>query len=293
MDSSSQAETRRACTSWIDRGDASSSSRPEGAPDALEALTGAAERLSADGDARAAFPDIYAIITRRVVERAALGPGGFFLEPQWISRLAGRFCQRYLETLRWSLDRWPQDAEAWTVAYASCELAGSPPLANVLLGLSAHINFDLAIGIYRTIVELGAASDPARLARFKHDHDAVNVLLDESIPEAFDRLIQRHGCPVAGALFDHAYVVSRWATLQILATWRGRVWDDALELLAADSAAARDVVVRRMERRSGRYARLLAFSLPHGADARRDPPGRGGGMLGCAAAYLRALGALT
>ncbi len=245
--------------SWIDRGDM----RPAGAKEALVALTTVADRLRSAGDARAAFPDVYSAITRRVTERIALGPGVFFLEPSWISRLAGRFCRRYLETLCWSFEGAVQDAAAWRVAYETCRDPGSSPIVNVLLGLSAHINSDLAIGIYRTIVEVGAAGDPVRLARFKHDHDAVNDLLEESVPEAFARLVDRHGCLIASALVQHAYPLARWAAMHILKTWRARVWEEALALVAAGSAAARDVIVRRMERRAGRYARLLALSVPH------------------------------
>jgi hypothetical protein len=275
--------------SWIDQGDRSPV--PACAPEALEALTSAAERLRASGDPRAAFPDIYAIITRRVSDRVALGPGRFFLEPEWISTLAGRFCQRYLETLWRSLAGRPQDTEAWAVAYAASELDSTTPLANVLLGLSAHINFDLAIGIYRTIVELGA-TDHARIARYKHDHDAVNELLEASIPEAFDRLITRHRCPVSRALFHRAYAVSRWTAVHFLTSWRARVWDDALELVFAGRAEAREAVLRRLDRRSGRYARLLALSVPHVGAPPRDPRGRGGraSRRGALARHLRALG---
>ena len=237
-------------SSWIDRGDAWP--RPSCAADALEALAAVADRLGAEGDARAAFPDVYAIITRRVADQVALGPGGLFLEPRWVSRLAGRFCERYLETLRWSIEGRPQDAEAWTVAYRCSAREGSAPLANVLLGLSAHINFDLTIGIRDSLVEAGVAGYDGRIARFKHDHDAVNELLDASIPEAFARLIGRHGCPVARALFDHAYAVSRWTAMQVLTSWRARVWDDAIE--------------PRLHRRSGRARRPRAAALaPLGA----------------------------
>ena len=132
------------------------------------------------------------------------------------------------------------------------------PLQHVLLGLSAHINFDLALGIYRTIVEFGAF-DAESMRRYKHDHDAVNDLLRASIPEAFDHLIRRHRCDAAALLFHRAYAVSEWAAMWILATWRARVWDDALVLLHARSAAERERVVAAMERRSRRIGRLLAL----------------------------------
>src|SRR5687768_17014880 len=56
--------------------------------EALEALETVAARLRAKNDPRAVFPDVYGVITRRVKE-AIEGRGPAFLEPQWISRLAG------------------------------------------------------------------------------------------------------------------------------------------------------------------------------------------------------------
>src|SRR6202012_2952670 len=126
------------------------------------------------------------------------------------------------------------------------------PIQHVLLGLSAHINYDLPIGIARTIVELGAAGDPARLRRFRHDHDAVNHLLRASVPEAFDRLTGRHACPASRMVLARAYGLAEWVAMEILTTWRTHVWDDALELLRAKTQPAWQRVV------SG----LVSFSLP-------------------------------
>jgi hypothetical protein len=231
---------------------------PRCAPEALHALSTVADRLQRDGDRRAAFPDIYAIITRRVVETVALEGRGAFLEPRWIDRLAGRFCSRYLATLRWSLDGDAQDTAAWSAAYASCADPGALPLQRVLLGLSAHINYDLAVGIAATMTEMGAARDPARQARMHHDHDAVNCLLRASIPEAFDHLVVRHACPASRAIFAHSYGLAEWLIMEMLTTWRARVWEDALELVRARTPAERDRVLRRLSRRSRWYARVLA-----------------------------------
>jgi hypothetical protein len=293
------SETRAAARGWLDRGDAAL--RPTSAREALRLLDLVTERLLSEGDPRAAFPDIYAIITRRVAEnveasqalreaplasqplrgatlasvRTTDGADAFFQEPRWISRLAGRFCERYLETLRWSLDGAPQDAGAWDTTYTSCSVPGTLPLQHVMLGLSAHINYDLAIGIHRTIIEFGA-TDAATLRRYKHDHDAVNDLLRASIPEAFDHLVARHHCVAASAIFHRGYAFAEWATMRVLTSWRARVWEDALDMLGARTAAMRDVIVRRMERVSRRYARLLALPglipvqpAPAGSTSRR------------------------
>jgi hypothetical protein len=242
---------------WLDH--APFSMRPMTVEEALAALDGVTEHFARLGDPRAAFPDIYAIITRRVAERAAWGRRRYFQEPAWISRLAGRFCERYLETLRWSLTGQRQDCGAWEVTYAlPREHPDAPPIQHAFLGLSAHINYDLAIGISRTLADFGAAKDRALLARCKHDHDVVNELLRQSVPEALQRLASREGCATSGMLLERARRSEEWATMAILGPWRDRVWGDAVALLRETSLPARSLVLHRMERRSHRIAHALA-----------------------------------
>jgi hypothetical protein len=233
---------------------------PTDAGEAHAALDQVAETLLHAGDARAAFPDIYAVITLRVAIEVAR-PDGPFQEPTWISRLAGRFCTRYLETLRWAIDGSAQDTSAWASAYDSAGADGMPPVQHALLGLSAHINHDLAIGIHATIVEHGHADDRAMIARYKHDHDYVNALLDASIPEAFDRLIKRHHCATTVWL-DRAGRLTRWCTMELLSRWRAQVWVEVEALLAARTDARRARVLRRIGARAGRIGAVLRRPLP-------------------------------
>jgi hypothetical protein len=234
--------------------------QPTDAETAHAALDYVAETLLRLGDARAAFPDVYAVITRRVADEVAR-PDGPFLEGAWISRLAARFCTRSLETLRWAVAGTPQDTSGWASAYASAGAEGMPPMQHALLGLSAHINYDLAIGIHATIVEHGHAEDRAMIARYKHDHDHVNELLDASIPEAFDRLIKRHHCATTVWL-DRAGRLTRWCTMELLSRWRAQVWVEVEALLAARTDARRARVLRRIGARAGRIGAVLRRPLP-------------------------------
>jgi hypothetical protein len=260
------------------RTDVVTSSQPTTAAEALSALEHVTAMLLREGDPLAAFPDIYAIITRRVVEEAAR-PGGVFLEPQWVSRLAGRFCARYLETLRWARAGHPQDTSAWTCAYAAANDRGAPPVQHALLGLSAHINYDLALGIHATIVESGHARDRRMIARYKHDHDQLNALLDASIPEAFERLITQHRCE-ATVWLQRFGRLARLCTIGLLTRWRDRVWVEMEALLAADTSAQRARVLGRVGARAGRIGAVLRRRLvtaeresPSPAPAIQPPPG--------------------
>jgi len=91
--------------------------QPRDIDEALEALEEAASQLRARDDPRAVFPDVYALITRRV--RAAIEgrEGPTFAEPTWMSCLAGRFAEYYFETLMPSLREQPPAVTAWRIAH--------------------------------------------------------------------------------------------------------------------------------------------------------------------------------
>lgn len=225
--------------------------------EALTALAQVSERLHAVGDPRAVFPEVYGVITRRVLQETRKARPGF-LEPRWIERLMGRFCARYLETLDWSLRGVAQDCEAWRLAYAYAGAEATIPTQDALFGISAHINYDLAIGIADTITEHGHAHDPVMLARYKHDHDYVNELLRESIAECMARLRERHGCRAAGATWRLAGPLVEHGFMAALAAWRQQVWGNVLRLLAAPGEGARRAVLADLDRRSGLIGRAIA-----------------------------------
>lgn len=240
---------------------------PDSVHDAAAALDIVTARLLEAGDPRAAFADIYGIVTRSVAAQIRR-PDNIFLEPAWISRLAGRFCERYLETLRWCEEDAPQDCGAWRVAYTSTSSRQTPPVQNALLGFSAHINYDLVLGIYATILESGYARDPKMLARFKHDHDQVNTLLRSTVPRALLHLAARHGCALSAFFNDRAPETAIWVAMQLLTNWRERVWSDVLALLSASSASQHRAHLQKIDRRALHIGKLLVLSVPQLSRAR-------------------------
>lgn len=255
------AAARHGCSSYGERGvgpllAAAVPGWPNTADEALAALDLVRDWLIRCGDPRAAFPDVYAVITREVASQIK-DNSGLFLEPAWISRLAGRFCERYLQTLAAALGGREQDCDAWKISYRAGELRSISPLHRATLGLNAHITYDLALGIFQNIVESGCAHDARMLRRYKHDHDAVNMLLQASIPESFERMIHEHGCAVSAFLYRRAPGSSTWLIMEVLRRWRSRVWIDVEALLDARGDDERRAVVQRMNSRS----RCIGYAL--------------------------------
>ncbi|AUX25372.1 hypothetical protein SOCEGT47_059170 [Sorangium cellulosum] len=237
---------------------------PKSVHDAAVVLDTVTDRLVAAGDPRAAFTDVYGIVTRAVAAQVER-PDGMFLEPSWISRLAGRFCERYLATFRWCEQGAAQDCGAWRIAYASASSRLALPVQNALLGFNAHINYDLVFGIHATIIEFGHDRDPRMLARLKHDHDQVNTLLRGAVVEALARLYGRHGCRMSGILHNFAPELATRVAMELLSRWRESVWTDVLALLAARRASDRAALSAGIDQRSTRVAQLLALPSLHHA----------------------------
>lgn len=234
---------------------------PEGA---LAALDQVVAGLAAAHDARAVFPNVYAVITEKVIERLSDG-SGYFRAPEFITMLVGVFTTRYLQTLNWSLRGLAQDSAGWDLAYRLAAADALPALGHAALGISAHINFDLALGIHEVVVRLGATGDQSRLEEFKHDHDAVNALLAASVPESLLRLREAHGCALVSSLPDSALERLAPYFLKVLAGWRDDVWRNMLELLGATCEAERARVLRRMDDRAAAAGAAIVWQGAAGA----------------------------
>lgn len=245
---------------------------PTSARQAFDILTTVSERLRRRGDPRAVFPDIYAVVTRRVRDSIHGPARPLFEEPQFISRLAGRFCELYLAALRRSLEGRAEHIEAWAEADRATRSGEALPIQHAVLGLNAHINFDLALGLFANVLshaaqERGAdldRDDEARMRRYRHDHDAVNQILREALPEVIGLLAERYRCP-ASRLLRAAGLLARpvhEAALVVLTLWRTRVWDDLEALLAAPDGRSRSRIEARMNLRAALLSKVFSLRSP-------------------------------
>lgn len=231
--------------------------RPANVHEALISLQTVSERMRAADDLRGVFPDVYGVITRRVVEALE---DGLFWEPAWIEKLAGRFAELYFDALIPALDDRPCDTMAWQLALKPHALR--MPVRDAILGINAHINVDLARGIADNIRAAGGANDPVQMARYRHDHDAVNGVLRSALPEVYARLSDAWRCPLTRPMTSgpvRAQAVGAAAML-VVEDWRDRVWGDAVALLHA-SPARQAALLQQFDARAVRFARVWSGPL--------------------------------
>lgn len=195
------------------------------------------QELTAEGDPARFFLGTYLRITRAV--GAALDAGRFE-DPAWVSAWDVDFAGLYLDALDASRRDPAGPPEPWRRAFAADP--GLRPEAHVLLGVNAHINFDLPQSLLRMIPPADMA-DAAVVAARHRDHEAVDAVLATAVA-AEDRALQEAGAPRTAS--DRlAAPVNRLAVRVFLTESRRKVWANTLQLhrarLEGPDALARQV----------------------------------------------------
>jgi hypothetical protein len=201
-----------------------------GIDDVIERMTVLADELRQDGDRRLAFHATYLRTTQAV---AAALRAGAFEDTDWVDRWDVAFAQLYLDALDASR-RGDPVPEPWAVAFAAAaDQPGLPTVRHVLLGMNAHINYDLPQALLAVISD-AEFDDPAVRARREADHRRIDEVLAVRVG-AEDAELQQ--LDPARTWQDRALQpANRMATRRFLRESRAKVWANALELSKARRA---------------------------------------------------------
>jgi len=134
-------------------------------------------RLTDDGDPARFFLGTYLRTTRAVV--SALD-AGVFEDADWVACWDVDFAGLYLDALDAHRADPAAPPEPWRLAFGA--KPGLPPEAHVLLGMNAHINYDLPQSLVRMIPPADFA-DRDRLARRRRDHERIDGILAARVAE--------------------------------------------------------------------------------------------------------------
>lgn len=196
--------------------------------DGIEALAGRMAGLLAamDGDRDPArfFLGTYLRTTRAV--EAALA-GGLFEDPPWVAAWVVAFADRYLAALRAWQAAGPVP-RPWQLAFGA--RPGLPPEAHVLLGMNAHINYDLPPSLL-VMIPPADFDDPRLLDRRRRDHERIDGVLASRVADE-DVALQRVGG--RRTTLDRLIApANRHAARTFLKEARRKVWLNARALDAA------------------------------------------------------------
>jgi hypothetical protein len=138
------------------------------------------------------------------------------------------FADLYLDALDAYRDDPASAPRPWRVAFGAP--AGARPLQHVLLGINAHINYDLPQALLGVITD-EEFGQPATMARRRRDHERIDGVLTARVSAEDAALEAASG---GRALLDRLLQpLNRAATKRFLREARQKVWHNTGELQQA------------------------------------------------------------
>ncbi|MGI5176895.1 DUF5995 family protein [Dactylosporangium sp. CA-152071] len=209
----------------------------------------------APADARRHFHGTYLRTTYAVAEEIERGG---FLDAAWLNRWDVAFAELYLDALDADLAG-EEVSRPWRIAFDTArERPGLPALRHVLLGMNAHINYDLPQSLIAVIGPAEFDDGELRAAR-ERDHTHVDKVLLARV-----RAEEVEGRTAARpSLLDRVLApANRAATRRLLTEARAKVWRNTAVLDAArrQGRESYDTRVRQLEDASA--AKLATLTAP-------------------------------
>lgn len=208
-------------------------SADEGIAGVVERLRNRAATLPSELGSLRVFAETYRRTTEAVGEAVTAGR---FEDPGWVERWDVVFAGLYLDALDAHVRGEPAP-RPWRLAFqASDEL---PELRRLLLGINAHVNYDLPQALL-AVIEPEGFRDPVRLGSRQRDHQRIDDVLASRVA-AEDQLLP-------STLLDRALApLNRVGSRRFLREARRKVWHNTGELNDARVAGEAEYAARLAE----------------------------------------------
>lgn len=225
-------------------------------PDVVAArLQALIAQWQAAADRRATFLGCYQLMTQNMLVALERGE---FRDPVWVGLLLRHFADFYFV----ALDAFERDAASapavWQLAHRAARDAQVSALQNLLLGVNAHINYDLVLATADLLRPEWDGLTDARRADRHADYLHVNHVIGATVDSVQDRVLDP-AMPIMGTLDKALGPLDEYLISHLISYWRDGVWQHTLSLLTACEAAAQARVIGHVEAEALRLGHLIAL----------------------------------
>ena len=215
--------------------------------DVVAGFSSLEQQFRARQDRRSIFLTLYGVVSAEMRDRLA---SRAFADEVWVERYAVAFANLYREALEaYDAGRTTAVPRAWRRCFDTAAAGNNLVLQDVLLGVNAHVNNDLAFALDR--VSLNPDRD-----RRRHDHNAVNQVLTGVTQRATQRLASLYA-PGIATMDEAAGDLDELLSRMSLETARDSAWESACALADARGPVERGLAAARVSARASVMARLL------------------------------------
>lgn len=212
----------------------------------IERIEERLHRFERTGDGRARFLFMYWIFKNALRRNVAAGR---FLDSEWAEVICCSMADFYLVADRAYIEGPESCPEPWRICFDRAFRGDTNLLQDMLLGMNAHINYDLPFCTHETLlafedvpVDESELGFDRNLKRRYYDFLLVNQIAWETIPLIQDESTWRYA-KLLGIANRISFRQSRKVTQKLINDYRDRAWGHAL-LLAVARDDARPSLVR-------------------------------------------------
>jgi hypothetical protein len=201
------------------------------------------ENWEAAQDRRVIFIHTYLLMTGNM--RTALKAGEFY-DNRWVGELLDRFAVYYFNALEAYETAWFSSPMPWRIAFQAAEKQEIMTFQHLLLGVNAHINFDLFATLLDMLLpEWESLSLEQREERYQ-DHTHVNTIIEQTMDVVQQEIIARYS-PMLDRLQKATGEFDDWMVSWLISHWRDQVWKHAVSYLETADRDERAQIVDAVE----------------------------------------------
>jgi hypothetical protein len=211
-------------------------------PDLLR-MTALASKWEQENDRRAIFAQCYSMMTRNILE--ALEEGRF-QDAGWVDRLLSHFAGYYFKSLETYDNPDLQTSAVWQYAHTVALDGDAMAIQNLILGVNAHINYDLVLATADILDPEWSRLDEASRQNRYEDYCLVNDIIGETIDNVQDLVLERYD-PRLDILDKLLGPIDELLTSHLIKYWRSEVWENALRMIELTSMDEREKLRLQIE----------------------------------------------
>ena len=200
----------------------------------------------ADNDRRSIFLSCYKMMTQNVVAAILANE---FEDPPWVATLMDNFAGYYFQALDAYENKPASPPDVWRIAFISAQNPRTHALVNLVLGVNAHINYDLVFALSELLAVEWEQITPAQRQKRHRDHDRINLIISDTIDEVKEQIIDRYQ-PLIGVVDKVLGPLDDWMTSLLISEWREEVWKHATRLLDTADSDTRSAIVQQVHQHS-------------------------------------------
>lgn len=225
------------------------------APDSLviERMLKMIKQWEDQSDQRAIFLTCYSMMTRNMLSAIEAHE---FKDSAWVDRLLRRFAEHYFIALE-AYEHNPSTAPpVWQITHHTSQSSNTFALQNLLLGVNAHINYDLVFTLVELLEPEWAELSESQRTERNADHRHVNEIIARTIDAVQDTVLEPT-MPVMDIVDKLMGPFDEILLSRLITHWRDRVWDYAALLLDTKESEERSRVIQQIEADALRQAEAI------------------------------------